>query len=161
MTVIEAVVAGAVLALVLWLVAGWYSQMLDRAREDQAAALIRTLDAALAAYHEFCGAYPPGRGDGAAHEAIEALLSVPDSSRLLAKIEVKLLHVRDGRPVCRDPWGQRPRYLTARIENTDLRRRVERNNGQPILESAGPDGRFGDADPAAAADDICSDEPGV
>ena len=161
MTIVEAVVAAGGLGIVLWLLSGWYAEMLDRARANQAADLIRTLDRALAAYSQTCGAYPPGRADGTVDEALEALLSAPRSSALLATIEVKLLRVRDGRPRCCDPWGRRLRYLTGSIGQAGLRLRVAHNDGRPIIESAGADGQFGDAKDAAAADDISSDAPGM
>ena len=164
LTVIETVIAGALLALVLWVLSGLYDDMLDRARTAQAFEMIRTLDAALAAYHQAAGAHPPGRHgpDGSAVEdALTVMIRVPESLRVLHGIDLRLLHLHDDRPVCRDPWGRPLRYLTAGVGDEVLAGRVARHAGRPIFESAGPDGRFGDHDPAAAADDIRSDEPGI
>ena len=92
--------------------------------------------------------------------ALAALVGVPASVKHLEAIPVRLLYAADdGRIACRDPWGRRLRYLTALIADTEGKRRVARNGGRPIFESAGPDGRFGQSTDPATADDIRSDEP--
>ncbi|HUU84373.1 MAG TPA: hypothetical protein VM243_12790 [Phycisphaerae bacterium] len=159
-SLVETLVAGILLALLLWLLAGLYDRYLDRARTDQAVELIAALDRALTQYHETSGAWPQGNFDGTAKEPITALVHIPAAADRLKDVSVKVLHVAtDGRIVCRDPWGRRLRYVTDRIADTDLQQRVQRNGGRPIFESAGPDGRFGRAGDAATADDIRSDEP--
>ena len=158
-TLIETVVAGLVLALALWMLAGLYERGLDSARTRQAGELLRTLNEALAAYHDAAGAYLPGQPNGSAEQVLNALLEVPASAEVLGKLEVRLVHLRDGRVDCLDPWGKPPRYVTLQIGEMDLRRRVARNQGKPIFESAGADGRFGHAGDAAAADDVRTDEP--
>jgi type II secretory pathway pseudopilin PulG len=158
-TLIETLVAGLVLALVLWLLAGFYARGLDTARVRQARVLLRTLDDALAAYYDEAQAYPPGLPNGVPNEALNTLLQVPASADVLATLDLRLLHMRDGRPECLDPWGRRLRYASPRIGDMDLRKRVERNGGEPIFECAGPDGRFGHAGDRYSADDVASDEP--
>ncbi|MCP4248416.1 MAG: hypothetical protein GY778_15320 [bacterium] len=160
-TTVEVLAAALALAVLMWLASGIYDEMLDRARTRQAHRLIRTLATALDAYFQDTDAHPPGDDDGAIPSALQALLSRPDSAKVLGEVDLKLLHVRQGRAVCRDPWGRRLRYLSTDIHHPALRRRVEQNDGRPIFESSGPDGRFGDSADTAAADDICSDDPGM
>jgi type II secretory pathway pseudopilin PulG len=159
MTLVEALLAALVLALVLWLAAGLYVHELDHARTGQARMMIRTLGAALEAYYDAGQAYPLGGPTGKADRTIDALLQVPASAEIMHQLDARLLHLRDGRPECLDPWGRPLRYITADIGEMDLQNRVARNNGEPIFESSGPDGRFGHAGNPAAADDIRSDEP--
>jgi type II secretory pathway pseudopilin PulG len=158
-TLVEALVAGLVLALGLWLLTGLYERGLDTARTRQAGELLRTLNEALAAYYDAAGAYLPGQPNGSAERVLNAMLEVPASAEVLGKLAVRLLHRRDGRVQCLDPWGKPPRYVTLQIGEMDLRRRVAHNQGKPIFESAGPDGRFGHTGDAAAADDVRTDEP--
>ena len=161
MSLVETLVAGGLLALVLWVMSGLYGQMLDRARTRQTTALLRSLDAALAAYRDADGHHPLGRSDGSADDALLVMVQVPESLEVLRNIDRKLLRTRDSRPLCRDPWGRRLRYICSRTRDADLQARLVRHGGAPIFESAGPDGIFGHAGNAAAADDIRSDDPGV
>ena len=56
-----------------------------------------------------------------------------------------------------DAWGRPLRCLTAASKSPLDREAVAVNGGRPIFISAGPDGRFGTRDIAAAADNLRSD----
>jgi type II secretory pathway pseudopilin PulG len=160
MTLVEMVLAAALLALVLAGAAGLYDHCLNEAKVQQVAALIHGLGSALAAYAEVTGAYPPGRVDEASDPALAALQTAPASAAQIQKVKSNLVFLSDGKWRCVDPWGRPLRYLTARSNRPEPRRRVEANGGVPIFESAGPDRDFGDVISARQADNICGDDPG-
>ncbi len=161
MTLVEALLSGLVLALAFWVLAGLYEGQLDQARTRQAEVLLAALDEALAAYHAASGAYPPGGPTGSMDDALAAMLQVPVSAEVLARLDLRLWHLRHGRGECLDPWGHRPRYLTAHVGDPELRARVARCGGRPVCVLAGPDGRFGRISDIASADDLGTDEPGL
>ena len=161
MTLVEALLAGLGLGVVLWVLSGLYDRGLTTARVRQARELLGTLSEALDAYHDAAGAYVPGWPSGSCEAVFPAMLGVPASAEVLATLDVRLLHLHNGRPKCLDPWGRPVRYVTSRMADPDLRSRVTRHHGRPIFESAGPDGRFGRGSDAASADDLATDEPGL
>ncbi|MCP4591154.1 MAG: type II secretion system protein [bacterium] len=159
MTLPEAVLSFALIAMVLVAVAAWYEYALDRAKVQQMDALIHALNEAIGLYHESTEHYPPGRGDGAASPALAAMQLTSKPSAHLQAQKSNLLFLADGKLGCVDPWGQPLRYVSSRCEKPAYRRRTEANGGVPFFLSAGPDRRFGDDTPAGMADNICGDDP--
>lgn len=159
LTLVESLLVALILALLLWLTTGLYQRELNVARTRQSRQMLKTLDAALDAYHEATGTYPLGTLHGAADQAIAALLGHPDSGRHLQSLDLALLHMRDGRPRCIDPWGKRLRFISQQIAQPDLRRRFQANAHKPIFESSGPDQTFGLPNQPPTADDIRTDDP--
>ncbi|MCG3138088.1 MAG: hypothetical protein HJJLKODD_01946 [Phycisphaerae bacterium] len=56
-----------------------------------------------------------------------------------------------------DPWGRPLRYWTAAFAREELLNRIQMDQSIPIFQSAGPDGQFGNDDPATRSDNIASD----
>jgi hypothetical protein len=152
------VIAGG-LILLLVIASGLYTHGLNRVKTRQAIDLIATLDRAVRAYGDCTGTYPPGTRQDTLRRTLPALQALPESRAVLAGLPSALLHVVDGQPRCRDPWGQPLRCLTDHSQRADSRDRFQSNGGVPVFESSGPDRSFGDDTPSRQADNIRSDEP--
>jgi type II secretory pathway pseudopilin PulG len=158
-SVLEVLLAAGVLALLVTASAGLYTNGLDRVKTRQAGELLGSLDRAVRAYGQACGTYPPGSADGALRRVLPQLLGVDESRRELSGVSPVLLFSIDGRPHCQDPWGVAVRCFTTRTREPRFAALVQRNDGVPVFESAGPDRDFGDSDAARQADNVRSDEP--
>jgi len=169
MTLSETLIATALIGLVLTMVALGITAVRTDMRTRQTWDLLRTLAAALDAYHEQTGAWPlddrddylkqsktVDGPDGSAEYILKTLHGVAASEAILARVP-EVLRDRGGvGPAWTvvDGWGRQLRCLTAASGRTLERQAVAANGGKPIFVSAGGDGRFGTENVAAAADNL-------
>jgi len=179
MTLAETLVAAAVIGVVLAMVALGVATVRSDLKHGQVEQLLATLDEALSAYHQATSEWPADPGvededrasaeqDGSADRVIAALAAEPASREILDKTGL-VLRVKPGTDLStatsesswgtlQDAWGRRLRCLTSASRSPIDREAVAANGGRPIFVSAGPDGRFGTHDIAAAADNLHSDK---
>lgn len=174
-----AAVAGGLLLLAVALGLSWIRAELKQRRTHE---LLLALDEALRAYHASAGAWPdrprsstsaPAQGTPTALNAAQqcaaqllAQLRTHDASRaVLDRVPGVLwlpadceshegMDAEQGHAILRDAWGTPLGCLTRTSAREMDRLAVAANGGCPVWLSAGPDGRFGREDPAAAADNI-------
>jgi len=179
MTLIEALVAAAVVGVVLAMVALGVATVRSDLKHGQVVQLLATLDEALSAYHQATGEWPvdPGVEDkeqasaeqeGSADRVVAALAAEPASRAILDRTRpvLRVSSVPDISTAAgespwgtvQDAWGRRLRCLTADSASPIDREAVAANGGRPIFVSAGPDEQFGTRDIAAAADNLRSDK---
>lgn len=136
MTVVEAAIVVLALGVVLFVLGGVARWTRQQAKDRLAWRMLGALDQALGAYYRLEGAYPPGRQDGEADDAVAALLSRPGSASKLASLPAALRGRGGAGAKLLDPWARRLRYLTERFDDSG---RVAANGGRPIFLLA--DGR--------------------
>ncbi|MBN1343084.1 MAG: hypothetical protein JXQ73_10415 [Phycisphaerae bacterium] len=149
-------VAVLLLGIVLFLLSGFARTSRLQAKKDLAVRLLCSLDEALTVYIQHYETAPPGRPDGSATAAIEALLAYGPSSAKLDGLPA-VLRRAEGQGLV-DPWGSPLRYVTVAHESAVMRSRVVTNKGRPIFDSAGPDRQFGPTEGRADGSDIWGEE---
>jgi len=178
MTLIETMIAAAVIGAVLAVVILGVATVRSDLKRGQVEQLLATLDQALSAYHQATSDWPmdlgseederaPTERDGSADRVIDVLAAEP-TSRAILDIIRPILWVQPITDInkgdtalpwgtVQDAWGQPLRCLTADSKSPLDREAVAVNDGRPIFISAGADGQFGNRDIAAAADNLRSD----
>lgn len=174
-TLIETLLAAAVIGVVLAVVTLGVATVRSDLKRSQVVQLLATLDQAMSAYHQTTGQWPAapaakqgGRtsaeDDGSADRILTVLAAEPTSRAVLDTIEpmlqVKPIGETEGTTpfgMVQDAWARPLRCLTADSASPLDREAVAVNAGRPIFVSAGPDGQFGASDLAAAADNLRSD----
>ncbi len=154
MTIFEAALIAAALAIVLFLVAGGVGTIRQQAKRNLCTRLMTQLGDALVKYHQATGTYPPGAPDSSAGNAVQAMLRVEAAAAALKTLPLSLRMGAEPLVGGVDPWGRPLRYLTADVQNEHDRQEVAANGGVPIFESAGRDKDFGDSNPATATDNV-------
>ena len=131
MTLIEAAVVVLLLGIVLFLLAGTARWTRQQAKDRLAWRMLAALDASLQIYYDQQGAYPPGRADLGADDALALLLADPNASKPLAALP-RALHATSAAKTSTllDPWARRLRYLAAPHDQTG---RVAANAGRPVF----------------------------
>ena len=178
MTLVETLIAAAVIGVVLAVVTLGMATVRSDLKHNQVGQLLAILDDALSAYHQATGKWPTEPGaenegrasaehDGSADRVIAVLAAEPASRAILDKTRpvlrvIPVADIADGASelpwgTVQDAWGRPLRCLTAASKSPLDREAVAVNGGRPIFISAGPDGRFGTRDIAAAADNLRSD----
>lgn len=140
-TLIEMLVAVAVISILVSLVLAGATRLHNQGSEQLMESTFSILDGALQEYYDYKGVFPGGAyGDPDATQLLyQELETVPGSRQVLEKVSRRLLRSGAGgeAPKVYDPWGTPVYYGYVRGDNF------------PLLESAGPDRDF-----AAAADNI-------
>jgi prepilin-type N-terminal cleavage/methylation domain-containing protein len=162
-TLVELLIVVALLAALFGGMVRLTDGLRDRAKSEQTRRLLEALGSAVeqyAALHSSSNSreavvYPPGRFDGAAGPCLRALLGAPETRGPLAELGWPWNRLMNDPGAWVDAWGRPLRYVTALHDEQAVRM----NGGKPFWVSAGPDGRFGDADLAERSDNISSDEP--
>lgn len=155
MTLAEMVIVIFVIAIALFLLVGWMNAMQQAAKRDLAVRLLADLDLALARYHRATGCYPTSYGPDSAIQATLDLLDHDKTRPIMESLPATVWREPERRHLV-DPWGTPLRYYGVESNSPW----VKVNGGRPVLVSAGPDRDFGDEDPAAAGDNLRSDDPG-
>ena len=179
MTLIETLVAAAVLGAMLAVIALGIATIRKDLKHTQVEQLLATLDEAMSAYHKATGEWPANpiakdaeristEQESDADRVIAVLAAQPTSQAILdrTKSVFRIKPVPDISAqasqspwgTVQDAWGQRLRCLTADSTSPIDREAVAANGGRPIFVSAGPDEQFGSQDIAAAADNLRSDQ---
>jgi type II secretory pathway pseudopilin PulG len=156
MTLVEMTLVVCLVVVGLFLLIGWTGNLQQETKRALAVRLLADLDAALARYYHATGCYPTSHGP---NSAIQATVDLLDHDRTRPILEALPTSVWRG-PTRRnlvDPWGTPLRYYPA--DSATLC--VKANAGRPVFVSAGPDGGFGDFEPAELADNLRSDDPGA
>ena len=167
-TLVELLIVVAVLALLFGGLVRITDGLRNDAKRQQARVLLTALASATGVYAELqapledgsegadaATGYPPGAFDADARPCLAALLATPQTRQKLAGLGWPWSRLLDDSEGWVDPWGRPLRYVT-RLHDE---RAVRMNGGKPFWVSAGPDGRFGDANLAQRSDNISSDEP--
>jgi hypothetical protein len=183
-TLSETLVTAATIAVILIVIGLGLEGIRTELKRDQAVELMRTLDQALLAYQQATRHWPVDVGMPAetlvvradstelqpdpagTDRVIEAMAGVTASRTVLESLPAALRMQPPQGVVStpadwgsvQDPWGRRLHCLTSASPLPAHRKAVAANRNRPIFISAGPDGRFGFADVAAASDNIRSDE---
>jgi len=152
---IELVAVAVLLAAVLLLLARVVEHARTKAKRELAVRVLASLDAALQAYREAHGVWPPGRSDGDASACLAVLCADPATEPARRRLPKSWRQACEQAGVCADPWGTPLRYVTEARDPA----RVLANGGRPFFECAGPDRDFGDADLARRLDNILTNEP--
>lgn len=155
MTLIEMIICVFLLGVILFLAAGWMQTLKNDARRELAVRELSLLDKALMKYYRAEGVYPNAPGPNAAHWATVALLDHERTRPILESLPPSLLRGASRNELV-DPWGKPLKYESQDSGSPFVRA----NNGRPLFISAGPDGGFGDDDPAQLGDNMRSDDPG-
>jgi len=155
MTLAEMVLVIFVIAIALFLLVGWMNALQQAAKRDLAVRLLADLDLALARYHRATGCYPTSHGPNSAIQATLDLLDHEKTHPIMESLPATVWREPERRHLV-DPWGTPLRYYGVESNSPW----VKVNGGRPVLVSAGPDRDFGDEDPAAAGDNLRSDDPG-
>ncbi len=141
-TLVEMIIVVAVVALLAAMVVVAARSIDNQAKEKGAEGLFSVLGGALEEYYDFTGTFPPQAGTNPSENS-EALYfklrSIPDSRRILEKIDNSLIKDEDDygivdTPEIYDPWG------------TALDYQYVVGDSFPKLISAGPDRDFDKAD---------------
>lgn len=136
-SLIEMLIAVAIIALLATMAIGIAARIESQAKENAVKGLFASLEGALQEYHEFTGDFPR---PGGSRNLYDELRSVPGSREILDKIDDSLIGYRaiEGHvlpaPGIYDPWG---RWLDYEYGTNDT---------FPKLTSAGPDKMFRTAD---------------
>lgn len=158
-TLPEMILAAVLLAGIIAALIAATNQMRDRAQTVQARKLLQTLARATQEYARLQASqpptYPPGTFDASATTGLTALLALPTTRQLLARLDWPWNRFLDRPARWADPWGTPLRYVTAVHDPSAVRL----NGGRPFWVCAGPNRRFGDDRPAERADNISTDEP--
>jgi len=158
MTLVEMAVVVLLLGIVLFLLDGLARTTRERAKKELAIRALRTLDDAMSSYEQRFGCPPPGRPDGAADQAITALLNYAPSRAKLDGLPAVLRRTEGRLKRLVDPWGTPFRYVTPAHDSPAMRARVAGNGGRPIFDSAGPDRQFGLAEDHPGGYDLWGEE---
>jgi len=153
MSAVEAMLAFALLSCALFLLTGYLETQRNRLRQTLADRQLAALREALLVYFLNTGQFPPGQDDLAPDLAWRALSDLPQTAPLIRHWPAPAGWPAELQPV--DPWGGRYRYIT---RQNDRSGRVLDNGNWPVFVSAGPDGRYGDKDLTAEADNRSTDE---
>ncbi len=155
-TLVEMLIAVCLLGLVLAGLVNVAQGVRDRAKTEQAGALLRALERAQTAYVQRHGAWPRGAADGQARQALAALLGEPGARAALRSLDGPWSGLLDRPGEWLDPWGRPLRYVTELHDEAAVRM----NGGRPFWVCAGPDRLFGNnPGDSAQADNISSDRP--
>lgn len=174
MTLSETLIAAVVLAVALTVAALGVATARNELKHRQTRELLATLDEALSMYYEATNGWPtdpvpeaPGRAapsgkmTSSGDRVIGIITSVSASRETLERAPRVLRVDLEGQPwgTLQDAWGWRLRCLTGAESIPEAERRaVAANGGRPIFISAGVDGDFGMTDPAAAGDNLQSND---
>ena len=136
-SLIEMLIAVAIIALLATMAIGIAARIESQAKENAVKGLFASLEGALQEYREFTGDFPR---PGGSRNLYDELRSIPSSREILDKIDDSLIgNMRIGGavlpvPGIYDPWGRQLDYVYGT------------NDTFPKLTSAGPDKRFRTAD---------------
>lgn len=137
LSLIEMLIAVAVIALLATMAIGIAARIESQAREKAVKGLFALLDGALQEYRQFKGDFPGQAGSAGLYNELR---SVPTSREILDKIDDSLIVSKSKGagappvPGMYDPWGGELDYLYGPDDTF------------PRLTSAGPDKIFGTAD---------------